>query len=76
MIIIFKLEGRRPHLHFIAIGVVLIGLSFLILNLMVMNYALLADSLHPKPEIFVKKNATFKSTDSTIDQNKKFAQIN
>ena len=42
MIIIFRLEGRRPHLHFISIGVVLIGLSYIILNLFFINYALLA----------------------------------
>ena len=42
MIIIFKLEGKRPHLHFISTGVVLIGLSFVILNISFINYAMLA----------------------------------
>jgi predicted MFS family arabinose efflux permease len=42
MVIIFKLEGRRPHLHFISIGVVLIGLSYLILDVSSINYTLLA----------------------------------
>ena len=39
-----------------------------------MTYALLADSLHPKPEIFVKRSATYHSTDSNIQQNNNFAQ--
>jgi predicted MFS family arabinose efflux permease len=42
MVIIFKLDGKRPHLHFISIGVVLIGLSYLILDVPFINYALLA----------------------------------
>lgn len=42
MIIIFKLEGRRPHLHFISAGVLLAGISFVILNIPITNYALLA----------------------------------
>ena len=32
MITIFKLEGRRPLLHFISLGVVLIGIAYLMLN--------------------------------------------
>jgi predicted MFS family arabinose efflux permease len=32
MIIIFKLEGKRPLLHFISLGVVLIAISYLLLN--------------------------------------------
>ena len=32
MITIFKLEGRRPLLHFISSGVVLIGIAYLMLN--------------------------------------------
>ena len=39
-----------------------------------MNYALLTDSLHPKPEIFIKRSATFHSTDSNVQQNNNFAQ--
>ena len=42
MIIIFKLEGRRPHLHFISTGVVLIGVSYLLLDVYSVNYAVLA----------------------------------
>ena len=32
MIIIFKLEGRRPLLHFISAGIVLIAIAYLLLN--------------------------------------------
>jgi hypothetical protein len=39
-----------------------------------MNYALLTDSLHPRPEIFVKKSVTFHSTDSNVQPGKNFAQ--
>ena len=42
MIIIFKLEGRRPHLQYISTGVVLTGISYLLLDLSSINYALLA----------------------------------
>lgn len=42
MIIVFKLEGIRPHLQFIAAGVVLVGISYLLLNISFVNYALLA----------------------------------
>jgi len=42
MIIIFKLEGRRPHLQFISTGVVLTGISYLLLDISSANYALLA----------------------------------
>lgn len=44
MVIIFKLEGRRPHLHFISFGVVLIGLSyaFLIINNLGISVELIA----------------------------------
>jgi len=38
-----------------------------------MNFALLIDSLHPKPEIFVKKSVLFHSTDSNVQQNTNFA---
>ncbi|MDQ6757747.1 MAG: MFS transporter [Bacteroidota bacterium] len=33
MITIFKLEGRRPLLHFISAGVILIGIAYLMLNI-------------------------------------------
>ena len=42
MITIFKLEGRRPLLHFISIGVVLIGIAYLMLNTPSINKAVLA----------------------------------
>ena len=32
MITVFKLEGKRPLLHFISLGVVLIGIAYLMLN--------------------------------------------
>lgn len=41
-----------------------------------MNYELLADSLHPKPEIFIKRSATYSSTDSIPVQSNNFAQSN
>lgn len=44
MIIIFKLEGRRSHLQFISTGVVLTGISYLLLDVSSINYALLAIS--------------------------------
>lgn len=42
MITIFRLEGKRPSLHYISIGTVLVGLSFVLLNIPSLNYALLA----------------------------------
>jgi predicted MFS family arabinose efflux permease len=42
MIIIFKLEGRRPHLQFISTGVILVGVSYLLLDISFINYGLLA----------------------------------
>jgi hypothetical protein len=39
-----------------------------------MNYVLLTDSLHPKPEIFVKRSTTFHSTDTNVQPDKNFAQ--
>jgi len=39
-----------------------------------MNYALLIDSLHPNPEIFIKRSAAFHSTDSNVQQDTNFAQ--
>lgn len=42
MIIIFKLEGKRPLLHFISLGVVLIGIAYLMLNTPTINKAVLA----------------------------------
>ena len=41
-----------------------------------MNYELLADSLHPNPEIFVKRSASFQLSDSTIMNTENFAQSN
>jgi hypothetical protein len=41
-----------------------------------MNYELLADSLHPKPEIFVKRSASFQVSDSTVMKSENFAQSN
>ena len=42
MITIFKLEGKRPLLHFISLGVILIGVAYLMLNTPAINRALLA----------------------------------
>ncbi|MEO6452469.1 MAG: MFS transporter [Ginsengibacter sp.] len=42
MITVYKLEGRRPHLQFISTGVVLVGISYLLLNVSFINYASLA----------------------------------
>ncbi|MDB5200339.1 MAG: transporter [Chitinophagaceae bacterium] len=42
MITIFKLEGRRPLLHFISLGVVLVGIAYLMLNAPVSNKEALA----------------------------------
>ncbi len=39
-----------------------------------MNYELLADSLHPKPEIFVKRSSTYQVTDSISVPAGNFAQ--
>jgi predicted MFS family arabinose efflux permease len=33
MVIVFRLEGRRPHLYYIVIGVLLVGGSYAILNI-------------------------------------------
>ena len=41
-----------------------------------MNYELLADSLHPKPEIFVKRTAIYHSTDSISKPYGNFANSN
>jgi predicted MFS family arabinose efflux permease len=42
MIIVFKLEGRRPPVHYMAAGVFLVGISFLALNLPIGNAMVLA----------------------------------
>ncbi|HUS00240.1 MAG TPA: MFS transporter [Chitinophagaceae bacterium] len=42
MVTIFKLEGRRPLLHFISGGVILIGIAYLMLNTPVNNKSILA----------------------------------
>jgi hypothetical protein len=39
-----------------------------------MDFALLTDSLHPRPEIFVKRSAVYHTTDSDIPQSSQFAQ--
>lgn len=41
-----------------------------------MNYELLGDSLHPQPEIFVKRSAVYHFADSVSAQNNNFAQSN
>ena len=42
MITVFKLEGKRPPLHYISIGMLLVGVSFLLLNIPSVNYSLIA----------------------------------
>ncbi|MEP7111577.1 MAG: MFS transporter [Ferruginibacter sp.] len=42
MIIVFKLEGRRPLVHYMAAGVFLVGISYLMLNLPIANAMVLA----------------------------------
>lgn len=42
MITIFSLEGKRPSLHFISGGVLLVSVAFLLLNLPEVNYGILA----------------------------------
>jgi predicted MFS family arabinose efflux permease len=42
MITIFKLEGRRPSLHFISGGVLLVCIAFLTLNIPPSNYEIIA----------------------------------
>ena len=42
MITIFKLEGKRPLLHFISVGVVLIGLAYFLHNTPGINKSILA----------------------------------
>jgi predicted MFS family arabinose efflux permease len=42
MVTIFSLEGKRPHLHYIAFGVVLVGLSYFMLTFDIGNTALMA----------------------------------
>ncbi|MEP6615992.1 MAG: MFS transporter [Ginsengibacter sp.] len=42
MITIFQLEGKRPLLHFISMGVVLVGISYIMLTIKGMNFELLA----------------------------------
>jgi predicted MFS family arabinose efflux permease len=42
MVIVFKLEGRRPVIHYMAAGVFLVGISFLVLNLPIASAMLLA----------------------------------
>ena len=42
MIIVFKLEGRRPIAHYMAAGVFLVGVSYMMLNLPIANAMVLA----------------------------------
>ena len=42
MITIFTLEGKRPSLHFISSGVLLVSVAFLLLNLPQVNYGMIA----------------------------------
>ncbi|HEY5407821.1 MAG TPA: MFS transporter [Ginsengibacter sp.] len=42
MITIFSLEGKRPSLHFISGGVLLVSIAFLLLNLPSVNYGMIA----------------------------------
>ena len=42
MITVFSLEGRRPSLHYISFGMLLVSISFIILILPSSNYALIA----------------------------------
>lgn len=39
MILIYYLEGRRPHLYFIRLGIVLIGLAYVLLNCLPHHFA-------------------------------------
>ena len=45
MVTIFKLEGRRPLLHFISSGVVLIAFAYIMLNAPLNNKAILATGI-------------------------------
>jgi predicted MFS family arabinose efflux permease len=42
MITIFSLEGKRPSLHFISSGVLLVAVAFLLLNIPPVNYGMIA----------------------------------
>jgi predicted MFS family arabinose efflux permease len=42
MITVFTLEGRRPSLHYISSGMLLVSISFLLLNSPPVNFALIA----------------------------------
>lgn len=42
MITVFSLEGRRPSLHYISFGMLLVSISFILLNLPSSNFALIA----------------------------------
>lgn len=42
MVTIFALEGKRPSLHFISGGILLICIAFLLLNILQVSYGLLA----------------------------------
>ena len=42
MVLIYRLEGRRPYLHYISVGVLLVGLSYAMLNTTSINFHVLA----------------------------------
>ncbi len=42
MITVFSLEGKRPALHYISVGMILVGISFLLLNIPSVNYPFIA----------------------------------
>lgn len=42
MVLVYKLEGRRPHLYYITVGVFLVGLSYVMLNVVSLNVYFLA----------------------------------
>ena len=42
MVIVFKLEGRRPSVQYMSMGILLVGLSYLILNLPLQSGAFIA----------------------------------
>lgn len=42
MVLVYRLEGRRPYLHYISVGVLLVGLSYTMLNFNFIGVHLLA----------------------------------
>ncbi len=45
MILVYKIEGRRPMKFYMALGAVLIGLSYLLLNMGILNMSLVIFSM-------------------------------